>query len=80
MNRRHFIKQTALASSAVMASSMAGASLLNAQGIPEQSLLTILHTNDWHSRIEPFPEIDKQNAGKGGAAFGGEGGKGGCCR
>jgi 5'-nucleotidase len=35
---------------------------------PRESLL-VLHTNDWHSRIEPFPEIDKQNAGMGGAAF-----------
>jgi 5'-nucleotidase len=34
---------------------------------PRESLL-VLHTNDWHSRIEPFPEIDKQNAGMGGAA------------
>lgn len=35
----------------------------------KQKKLTILHTNDWHSRIEPFPAIDKQNAGKGGAAY-----------
>jgi 5'-nucleotidase len=38
-------------------------------GSVQAKRLTILHTNDWHSRIEPFPEIDKQNAGKGGAAF-----------
>jgi 5'-nucleotidase len=30
--------------------------------------LTILHTNDWHSRIEPFPAFDKKFGGKGGAA------------
>ncbi len=30
--------------------------------------LTILHTNDVHSRIEPFPEGPGRNAGKGGAA------------
>lgn len=68
MNRRHFIKQTALASSAIMASSMAGASLLNAQGIPEQSLLTILHTNDVHSRLDPFPMDGSRNQGLGGVA------------
>ncbi|MDP3929135.1 MAG: metallophosphatase [Bacteroidota bacterium] len=34
----------------------------------EPKKLTILHTNDWHSRIEPFPAIDKKLGGKGGAA------------
>ena len=29
--------------------------------------LTILHTNDWHSRIDPFPEDGSRNAGQGGA-------------
>ncbi len=29
--------------------------------------LTILHTNDWHSRIEPFPAGDKKYSGLGGA-------------
>lgn len=36
---------------------------------PEMLNLTILHTNDVHSRIEPFPADGKgRNAGKGGAA------------
>jgi 5'-nucleotidase len=30
--------------------------------------LTILHTNDWHSRIDPFPKDDPKYPGKGGAA------------
>lgn len=30
--------------------------------------LTILHTNDWHSRIDPFPENDPKYPGQGGAA------------
>ena len=30
--------------------------------------LVILHTNDVHSRIEPFPEDGSRNAGLGGAA------------
>lgn len=30
--------------------------------------ITILHTNDWHSRIEPFPADAGKNAGLGGAA------------
>lgn len=29
--------------------------------------LTILHTNDWHSRIEPFPDDGGRNANRGGA-------------
>lgn len=29
--------------------------------------LTILHTNDWHSRIEPFPAGSGRNANQGGA-------------
>ena len=28
--------------------------------------ITILHTNDIHSHIDPFPDSDKYNAGKGG--------------
>lgn len=34
----------------------------------EPKTLIILHTNDWHSRIDPFPAIDKKWGGKGGAA------------
>lgn len=30
--------------------------------------ITILHTNDWHSRIEPFPTNDARYPGLGGAA------------
>ena len=33
---------------------------------PEITRLTILHTNDVHSRIEPFPEDGSRNAGLGG--------------
>lgn len=29
--------------------------------------LCILHTNDWHSRIEPFPDFDRNFGGQGGA-------------
>jgi len=33
----------------------------------EPKSLLVLHTNDWHSRIEPFPSIDKNWGGQGGA-------------
>lgn len=35
----------------------------------EPTSVLILHTNDWHSRIEPFPDSDKRNGGMGGAAY-----------
>jgi 5'-nucleotidase len=35
---------------------------------PEVKQLTILHTNDVHSRIEPFPMDGTRNQGRGGAA------------
>lgn len=35
---------------------------------PDITRLTILHTNDLHSRIEPFPMDGSRNQGKGGAA------------
>ena len=35
---------------------------------PGETLITILHTNDTHSQIDPLPENDKLNAGKGGVA------------
>jgi 5'-nucleotidase len=33
-----------------------------------ETLITILHTNDTHSQIDPIPDNDKQYAGKGGVA------------
>ena len=32
----------------------------------EETVLTILHTNDMHSRIDPFPADDKRDGGQGG--------------
>lgn len=34
----------------------------------EAEKITILHTNDWHSRIDPFPMDGSRNQGQGGAA------------
>jgi 5'-nucleotidase len=34
----------------------------------DETLITILHTNDTHSQIDPLPDNDKQNPGKGGVA------------
>jgi 5'-nucleotidase len=60
ITRRNFIRQSVLAGAAL--SSLPPALL--AAGEPYQ--LTILHTNDMHSRIEPFP--DGKYAGMGGMA------------
>ena len=62
--RRYFIKQSVLTAASFLAAHPG----LNAAGefIPET--LTILHTNDVHSRLDPFPADAGTNAGKGGIA------------
>ncbi|MFZ1704278.1 MAG: metallophosphoesterase [Saprospiraceae bacterium] len=65
MNRRIFIKQTGLASLLI---STGAYELYAFAGKPEIVQLTILHTNDVHSRVEPFPMDGSRNQGLGGAA------------
>lgn len=62
MKRRTFLQK-----------SITGAALLSANALPLSALadrgiqkLTILHTNDWHSRIDPFPMDGGRNQGLGG--------------
>lgn len=65
LNRRKFIGQSAFATGSLLISSkLAGAAELFA---PLQKL-TILHTNDMHSRIDPFPMDGSRNQGLGGVA------------
>ncbi len=64
--RRSFLNKTASAGAALMAPSWVGQSKIFANDI---SHLVILHTNDVHSRIEPFPDDGSRNAGLGGAAI-----------
>ena len=64
LNRRNFLKQTALATGSLLA-----APYLNAvPRITSGRTLTILHTNDTHSRIDPFPMDGSRNEGLGGVA------------
>ncbi len=64
ISRRRFIQQTSLASAAILASSF-----IDAEAADEKAEeLTILHTNDVHSRLEPFPSDGSRNAGLGGVA------------
>jgi 5'-nucleotidase len=63
INRRTFIRNTGLASAAVLTPA-----LLRAKDEETKATLTILHTNDVHSRLEPFPNDGSRNAGLGGVA------------
>lgn len=63
INRRSFIKDTG---AALLATSLLPVNELAAAD-PVQKL-TILHTNDVHSRIEPFPMDGSRNQGLGGVA------------
>ncbi len=64
LNRKKFIKQTALSAGALFA----GPSLAEAAEYFSPLKLTILHTNDTHSRLEPFPMDGSRNQGLGGIA------------
>lgn len=63
-SRKHFIRQGAMAAGAMMA----GSSVLRAAEYFSPLRLTILHTNDTHSRMEPFPMDGGRNQGLGGVA------------
>jgi 5'-nucleotidase len=64
MNRREFIQKTA-AGSALIAG---GLSLSSFDAAPKRKHLTVLHTNDVHSYIDPFPADHPKNPNKGGVA------------
>jgi len=62
MNRRSFIINSSLASASLAVGTRGWA-------LPSGEVrLTILHTNDVHSRLDPFPMDGSMNAGKGGVA------------
>ncbi|QQR97566.1 MAG: metallophosphatase [Sphingobacteriales bacterium] len=63
-NRRQFLKHS-LATIAWL--QLSNSSLMAKENFKEE--ISILHTNDVHSRIEPFPETDKKYPGMGGAAM-----------
>lgn len=64
-SRRKFIAQSTLAAGALFTSNSVLASFANAAAVTK---LTILHTNDVHSRLEPFPMDGSKNQGLGGVA------------
>ena len=63
INRRSFIKQAGLTSLVLSSGRFPFRQFYD----PEILKLTILHTNDVHSRVDPFPEDGSRNAGAGGA-------------
>lgn len=63
-NRRKFIQQLALGTAGVMAAQFPK-SLYAANDFVK---ISIMHTNDMHCHIDPFPANDTRNAGKGGMA------------
>lgn len=64
MNRRSFVQKIGTAGMFAYAGGFPMSALANEELVK----LTILHTNDVHSRIEPFPLDGSRNAGHGGAA------------
>ena len=76
INRRKFLSASIIGGAALSVSpsslftSAAASSLASPLLIPEkgETLITILHTNDTHSQIDPIPAKDKQYGGQGGVA------------
>ncbi|WP_299678879.1 metallophosphatase [uncultured Dokdonia sp.] len=64
MKRRHFIKQTAAAGSLIGLGGVA----MSSTSLTSKKHITILHTNDVHSHIEPFSANDPKYANQGGVA------------
>jgi 5'-nucleotidase len=65
LNRRTFLSQSALAAGAFLVGPNVSRA---AEWFEEDLRLTILHTNDTHSRIDPFPMDGGRNQGLGGVA------------
>jgi 5'-nucleotidase len=65
MRRREFIKNTAATTSLL---TFGGLSLTSFNSVENIKKITILHTNDTHSHIDPFPTDDPKSPNQGGAA------------
>ncbi|MFD0835743.1 bifunctional metallophosphatase/5'-nucleotidase [Mariniflexile aquimaris] len=65
MKRRAFIKQTTATTALVTLGSFG---LQSFSSVPKTTKITILHTNDVHSHIDPFGSEDGRNANMGGVA------------
>ena len=64
-SRRRFLRETGLTAAAMILGQRQGLAHI---GETQARKLTILHTNDVHSRLDPFPADAGSNAGRGGVA------------
>ncbi len=64
LNRKNFLRQSALLAGGVLSAPLWGEAMADAA--PYR--LVILHTNDTHSRLDPFPMDGSRNQGLGGVA------------
>lgn len=64
VSRKNFIRQSALLAGGIMSAPLLGEAL----SVPATYRLVILHTNDTHSRLDPFPMDGSRNQGLGGVA------------
>ncbi|HXI22563.1 MAG TPA: metallophosphoesterase [Pyrinomonadaceae bacterium] len=74
INRRRFLKSSLITGAALAVPNLISPKLWSALAEPlldvtaDEVLITILHTNDTHSQIDPVSESDKTWGGKGGVA------------
>jgi 5'-nucleotidase len=64
LSRKSFLRQSALLAGGVLSAPLVGKAL----EVPAAYRLVILHTNDTHSRLDPFPMDGSRNQGLGGVA------------
>ena len=65
-NRRYFLQQSMLTAGALATSVWSKANTKT--NVVDEQRLTILHTNDMHSHLDPFPLDGSVNGGMGGVA------------
>ena len=68
INRRKFLTSSALFGAALIGIPLRRDSLFSDSNLADEVVITILHTNDTHSQIDPLPMNDRNNPGKGGVA------------
>ena len=68
MDRRSFLRNTALVTGGTLIGPSLFALELEPRGESKSNSITILHTNDTHSNIDPFPENHAKYPGKGGVS------------
>ncbi len=68
INRRRFLTSSAVFGAALVGSPFRSSSSFGVSPNENDIIITILHTNDTHSQIDPLPPNDRMNPGTGGVA------------